>query len=150
MYLLFIRNKMRSHRACFTTRQRTSTKQTEIIYSAYGSARMSSAPQMPRDSTSIRYPPTHCSTSITNTAQIHASFAETWNGHKKRTSCKSLICRGLQRIPKYKVSLLYLFRTRVATPSFCINLNTNQLQSLRVASLRKILVSEHWEGTVAI
>ena len=57
MYLLFIRNKMRSHRACFTMRQRTSTKQTEIIYSAYGSALMSSAPQMPRDSTSIRYPP---------------------------------------------------------------------------------------------
>ena len=59
MYLLFIRNKMRSHRACFTMRQRTSTNQTEIIYSAYGSARMSSAPQMPRDSTSIRYPPQH-------------------------------------------------------------------------------------------
>lgn len=38
---------MRSHRACFTMRQRTSTKQTEIIYSAYGSALMSSAPQMP-------------------------------------------------------------------------------------------------------
>ena len=141
---------MRSHRACFTTRQRTSTKQTEIIYSAYGSARMSSAPQMPRDSTSIRYPPTHSSTSITNTAQIHASFAETWNGYKKRASCKSLICRRFRGIPKHKVSLLYLFRTRVATPSFCIHLNTNQLQSLRVASLRKILVSEHWEGTVAI
>ena len=139
MYLLFIRNKMRSHRACFTMHQRTSTKQTEIIYSAYGSALMSSAPQMPRDSTSI-----------TNTAQIHASFAETWNGHKKRIPCKSLICRGFRRIPKYKVSLLYLFRTRVAAPSFCIHLNTNQLQTLRVASLRKILVPEHWEGTVAI
>ena len=149
MYLLFIRNKMRSHRACFTMRQRTSTKQTEIIYSAYGSALMSSAPQMPRDSTSIRYPP-HSSTSITNTAQIHASFAETWNGHKKRIRRKSFICRGFRTTPKYKVSLLYLFRTRVATPSFCIHLNTNQLQTLCVASLRKILVSEHWEGTVAI
>ena len=126
MYLLFIRNKMRSHRACFTMRQRTSTKQTEIIYSAYGSALMSSAPQMPRDSTSI-----------TNTAQIHASFAETWNGHKKRIRRKSLICRGFQRIPKYKVSLLYLFRTRVATPSFCINLIFNPLQAEHVAGLSK-------------
>ena len=141
MYLLFIKNKMRSHRACFTMRQRTSTKQTEIIYSAYGSALMSSAPQMPRDSDS---------TSITNTAQIHASFAETWNGHKKRAHCKPLICRGFRTTSKNKVSLLYLFRTRVATPSFYIHLNTNQLQTLRVASLRKILVPEHWEGTVAI
>jgi hypothetical protein len=139
MYLLFIRNKMRSHRACFTMRQRTSTKQTEIIYSAYGSALMSSAPQITRDSTSI-----------TNTAQIHASFAETWNGHKKRTSCKTLIHRRFRTSPKYKASLLYLFRTIVATPCFYILLNTNQLQTLRVASLRKILVSEHWEGTVAI
>ena len=60
----------------------------------------------------------------------------------KATPCKSLICRGFRTTAKYKVSLLYLFRTRVATPYFCIHLYASQLQTSRVASLRKILVSE--------
>ena len=67
----------------------------------------------------------------------YAFFAETWNGHKKRTPCKSLICRRFRGIPKHKVSLLYLFRTRVATPYFCINLIFNPLQAEHVAGLSK-------------
>ena len=63
-------------------------------------------------------------------------------GTKSDPPCKSLICRGFRTTPKYKVSLLYLFRTKVATPHFCIHLYASQLQTSRVASLRKILVSE--------
>ena len=90
-----------------------------------------------------------CATNAARQHQHHkcctdtpASFAETWNGHKKRNPCKSLICKGFQTTPKHKVSLLYLFRTRVATSHFCIHLYASQLQTSRVASLRKILVSE--------
>lgn len=69
MYLLFIRNMMHSHRACFTMRQRTS----------------------------IRYPPQQhqdhkCCT------DTPASFAKTRNAHKNQTTYYPLIYKRLLAI----------------------------------------------------
>ena len=80
-------------------------------------------------------------------------FAETWNRHEFDRPRISLISNTLHRQVKFKVSLLCLYKDRVATPTFYTSLSIKLLQTSTVASLRKhriiILLRRHQDAYVS-